>query len=205
MIYLLHGSDVLRSQEKLNEIVSEYREKHGDLSVHQFDAEEAEFEQFKSALDTGSLFSAKKLAVVKYFFESEWERDKFYGVLESAKDSPHNIIVLWDREVPDKDIKEAAKFCKKVQEFKILKQQTSEPSIFKLGNAFLNSPRHGLRLLLELLHYGHDEQRLFSYLAACARNRFAARHLGRFFEEDIKIKTGISKPKDSLLNIVLRE
>lgn len=244
MIYFLYGSDTQKSRRKLNEIIEEYRKKHGDLNAHHFDAEETELERVKEALEAGSLFSPKKLVVIKYFFESKWDRDKFYKILEGAKDSADNIVLLWDREVAEKEIKAVASYCKKVQEFKLskIKAQRSNVDIFRLGDTFFVSPREGLRCLLGLLYQGYDEFNLFAYLANHARTLLIVRHysenkkpvplqhglhpyvvkkalaltgtisydrlsrmISRFFSEDQKIKTGVTKPRDSLILLALNK
>lgn len=114
-----------------------------------------------------------------------------------------------------------------------------EQNVFQLGDTFFVSPKIALGTLLNLLHRGHDDFNLFSYLvnhgrtlltiktyldkgmAIPARHRLhpfvikkasaLARGLsqeklqslsGKFFEEDFKIKVGLSQPKESLLRIL---
>lgn len=245
MVYLLYGSDTQKSRQKLNEIIEEYRKKSGSgLGLYHFDAEETEPERVKETLEAGSLFSSKKLIVIKYFFESKWDRSKFYKVLDGVKDNPDNIVILWDREVPEKEIKAIAPYCKKIQEFNLSgvsgRLLDSSPNVFRLGDTFFTSPREGLRSFLELIRRGHDEFNLFSYLINQARTLLIVKHyqenkksvpakhglhpyavkralafmravssarlyliFRKFFEEDQKIKTGVTKPKDSLISLLL--
>lgn len=242
MIYLLYGSDTGRSHQKLNEIVEEYCRKAGsDLNLYRFDAEEEPNEQkIRRVLETGSLFADKKLVVVKYLFESRWNRGIFYKLLDAVKSDPNTVLIIWDRELSGKDAGEIIPLCTKIQEFKELKREEYGPSIFRLGDTFFSSPQEGLRELLRLFNFGHDDFNLFSYLASHARTLLIVRHyfedkkpvpsrhgihpfvvkkvsaivralplvfwhraLCRFFEDDHKIKTGLIKPKDSLISMLI--
>lgn len=120
------------------------------------------------------------------------------------------------------------------------KQDTRQYNIFQLGDTFFVSPQTALSTLLNLLHQGHDDFSLFSYLANHSRTLLTvkiyldrgvavsshhklhpyvikkasvlARGLsqeklqslpGKFFEEDFRIKVGLSQPRESLLRMVL--
>lgn len=170
MIYLLYGSDTARSREKLNEIIAEYRRKNGaDLSVYSFDAEEDTQEEIKRALETGSLFSNKKVVTLKHLSLSP-NKELLLGALENLKDSRETIVFLWERELDEKVAAELRPYCAKMQEFKGVKKYVKPAAtIFQLGDTFLTSPREGLRSLLGLLHEGHEDFNLFSYLANHAR------------------------------------
>lgn len=238
---MLYGSDIQKSREKLNEIIEEYRKRAGSgVNIHHFDAEEDALEKVKAAADTGSLFAPKKLIVIKYLSLSSWDREALFNILKKAKDDPETIMILWDRELSAKELAELKSYCNKTQEFKMIKREVAEPSVFRLGDTFFSSRREGLRSLLELLDRGHDDFNLFSYLANHARTLFAVKsfsskrlavpasygihpyvvkkassiaarlpeehlssHFKRFFEEDRKIKIGQSRPKDSLIHILI--
>lgn len=251
MIYLLYGSDFQASLKKLNEIIEEYRKKNGDLNIHKFDAEEDGFAKIKTVLQTNSLFSEKKLAVIRHVSGSEHKEallEMFSARggsalggkdLRSLKDI---VVILWERELGAKELAELKEHCDKVQEFSARGGPASggkEATVFHLGDSFFSSPRAGIKTLLELLHQGHDDFSLFAYLSNHARTlltvksyaeknlpvpsshgihpfvvkktsalvrpmaqEYLRKHVRRFFEEDIKIKTGLSKPKESLLNIL---
>lgn len=240
MIYLLHGSDTTRSREKLNEIIDEYRKKIGaDLSFYSFDAEEDAPEEIRRALETNSLFSNKKVVTLKHLSLSS-NKELLLGALENIKNSRETLVFLWERELDAKKLGELQPYCSKIQEFKTT-QRPSAPStsIFRLGDTFFTSPREGLRTLLGLLHDGHEDFNLFSYLANHSRALLTIKHcndagrsvppecgihpfvikkaaalmrglpkekllvsLRQFFEEDYKIKTGASRPRDSLLSLL---
>lgn len=241
MIYLLCGSDIRRSREKLSEIIDEYRKKIGtDLSFYSFDAEDDAPEKIKGALETNSLFSSKKIVILKHLSLS-LNKEPLLETIDSIKDSHEALVFLWERELDAKRLAELRPYCSKVQEFKVVQRPPApSSSIFRLGDTFFTSPREGLRLLLGLLHQGHDDFNIFSYLANHARTLAIARHyldrrepvpaehgihpyvvkkaenaarslsgaslpraLKIFFEEDNRIKTGLSKPRESLIRMSL--
>ncbi len=243
MIYLLYGSGTWRSREKLNEIIEEFRSRAGaNLNYYIFDAEEESPDKIKGALQTGALFAAKKLVVLKYFSASPYQED-LYKILETFKDDLQATIILWDRELEGPELKKLRAFCQKVQEFSAVGGSASggkEASVFALGDTFFVAKREALRNLLKLISQGHDDFNLFSYLANHARKllviksydeqgkavpassgihpyvakkavsmvrSFSREQLHyffrRFFEEDHRIKTGISRPQDSLLAMLL--
>ena len=117
----------------------------------------------------------------------------------------------------------------------------SERTVFQLSDTFFTHPKDALRHLLALLHHGHDEFQLFSYLASHNRKLLLIKHhldqkraipkdlgihpyvvqktspilrqvpsghleefLQRFFSEDVKIKTGLARPVESLFRLLIR-
>jgi len=246
MLYLIYGSDTTRSQQKLNEIIEEFRKKNGgDLAVYRFDAEEDELPPIKTALETNSLFQKKKLVVIQHALRA----DKLGGFknikFKELKDSSNTIVVLREWELDKTAIKRLAEIkplCSKIQEFKTERHTEKDTRIFELGDVFFTSLQDALRRLHEILADGYDEFNIFSYLAnhcrilltikaysemyqpipashgihpfvikkaAAAVRGFSIvqlRHmLQRFFEEDFRIKIGLSRPAESLFRILLQE
>ena len=124
MLYALYGPDTYRSRKKLNEIIQEYRGKAGsDLNFHRFDAEETDLADLKSAVETQSLFSAKKLVVAEYVLSAGTRFYDFLDIAQRVKDTPDTVILLWDREFSgeaEKRLRELRPLLKKTQEFKFL-------------------------------------------------------------------------------------
>lgn len=123
MIYLLYGPDTYRSRQKLNEIIAGYRERAGsDLNLHRFDAAEDDFAALKIALETGSLFSPKKLVVVEQAFSTpHWEA--LHASVLAHRGSTDTIVVLRDGalgEEAKKRLAEISPLTDKAQEFALL-------------------------------------------------------------------------------------
>lgn len=242
MIFLLYGSDTKKSLEKLGDMVHNAREKAGpDLDFHRFDAEEDDMGIIRQALEAQSLFSKKKLVVIKHLSESTGQ-ERLYETLRGVRGVVSAMVVLWERELDAKKLGKLKPYCDKIQEFKSAPANVRAANpVFELGDTFFNSPRQGLRNLLGLLESGHDSFQTFSYLANHARTiltvkdamdrrveahipgvhpfvvkkaSFIARSMGEkhirsvfknFFREDHKIKTGLAKPEESLVALLLEQ
>ncbi|OGD38544.1 DNA polymerase III subunit delta [Candidatus Azambacteria bacterium RIFCSPLOWO2_01_FULL_37_9] len=126
MQIVLYGFEPFLADQKLKEIIGNYRrtQKSG-LSLHIFDADNFDFDDFKQALETVSMFEEKKLIVLKNFFLED--ADSAGKILELAKkadaeESKDIVIVFFEAGAPVKN-KEFDKLLKKpnlFQEFKKL-------------------------------------------------------------------------------------
>lgn len=66
MIFFICGEDTFRSSQKLNEIISHYREIHkSGLNLRSIDLREIGFQEFKNNASNISMFDEKKLIVLK--------------------------------------------------------------------------------------------------------------------------------------------
>ena len=240
MLYVLYGSDTVRSQQKLSQIITEFRRKSGSgLTVYRFDAEEDDPYSIQAVLEAAPLFQEKKLVVVQHALRA----DKYKSLeIERFKDSKEVIIVLREWELTGVALKRLAEIktlCSKIQELRLPEPAEKDNLIFELGDAFFASPIAARRKLYELLAVGQAEHQLFSYLANHCRKlliikAFRERRepipaafgihpfivkksstalrgisaaelqelLGRFFEEDLRIKTGLAASKDLLLRLI---
>jgi len=119
MIYFLYGPDTYRSRQKLRAIIEEYKKRHqSGLNFIKIDFEQNDFQDFKQAIETVSMFDEKKLIILENAFQEEMLDYLKKRKLDKDQD---NIIVFWAEEVDFKN--ELFKFLKKkakVQEFKLL-------------------------------------------------------------------------------------
>ena len=101
MIIYLYGPDSYRRQEKLKEIVANYKKKHSTTTIDKFI--EDEFERFEDFIKNQSLFDSFKLAII---FESAiWrtapENKNFIELLKSHLDSKNIILLISvDKKLP---------------------------------------------------------------------------------------------------------
>ncbi|MBI5401335.1 hypothetical protein HZB05_00710 [Candidatus Wolfebacteria bacterium] len=100
MVILLYGPDSYRRQQKLNEIVKNYREKHSVLSVESFDLkDDEEFLRLKDFCGQESLFAAKKMAIVKNASELEAKNfDELKNFLKSHLKNENLFLILSQNE-----------------------------------------------------------------------------------------------------------
>lgn len=127
MLHILYGPDIYRSRGKLDEMIEKYQSsdsnRRADISMHVFDAEEDDAGQIKQLVETGSLFSTKKLIVVKRMLSSGNGFVEVRAVLEGVKADADTLMIVWDGELGkegEKRLSEIGSFADKVQEFKSL-------------------------------------------------------------------------------------
>lgn len=129
MIIFLYGEDEFRSSRKLAEIKNKFLEKNkegGTLFVFDFAENEEKIGELTLKLSSGSLFSNKKLAIVKNILRNKAvaEGQEFLDFLKKVDKGKIKdlTLVFWEKEKIDKKLK-LAKFLlekAKKQEFKLL-------------------------------------------------------------------------------------
>jgi len=113
MIYFIYGEDSYRAKRKLEEIISGYKKVHkSGLNLIYIDAEEKGFKDFYSNLKITSMFSEKKLIILKKVLGVEKFQEDF---LENIKtlDGIKDIIIIYEDCPPD----ERTKFFKALQKY----------------------------------------------------------------------------------------
>ncbi len=122
MIILLYGKDDFRKREKLNEIIEKYKQKHkSGVNVKFIESPNNFSEVFDEDRQT-SIFSEKKLIIVRDSFSSPEMKESISLKLDDVKSS-ENIIVLYEEKDIRKNDALIGKLVKKgvmVQEFNTL-------------------------------------------------------------------------------------
>lgn len=120
MIYLFYGTDTYRSQQKLREVIAEYRVKNGNLNFEQFDAEELSESDMRRALEPATLFPSKRLVVLKYVAKPLIPAEPFLKLLEPHQQIQDMVLLIWDpndfKKAPF--LKDLAKITDHPQEFR---------------------------------------------------------------------------------------
>ncbi len=114
MIYFFYGPDDFRLKEKLDSMIREYKARHqGGLDLAIFDFEETDFEKFRIFFESYSMFSEKKLGVVRNLFvASADKREKFLDFLKKsglAKDK-ESFLALAENLKPMEEKKRTTKY-----------------------------------------------------------------------------------------------
>jgi len=119
MIYFIYGEDSYRSKKKLEEMILGYKKIHqSGLNLVYIDAGEKDFNDFYGNLKINSMFTEKKLIVLKNIFsDKKFQEDFSKNIkdLENIKD----IVVVYEDENPDQRVKlfKDLQKCAKCQEF----------------------------------------------------------------------------------------
>ncbi|TSC95105.1 MAG: hypothetical protein CEN87_117 [Parcubacteria group bacterium Licking1014_1] len=122
MIYFLYGQDLYRTKQKLEEIIVHYKEVHkSGLNLTYIDAEENDFKDLMDSFKVVSMFSEKKLIILKNIFSVKTFQEEFSKETKTLKDSK-DIIVVFEKDKVDQRTKffEELKKEAKCQEFKLL-------------------------------------------------------------------------------------
>ncbi len=122
MIIFLYGPDSYRSKQKLDEIITHYKEvRKSGLNLVYLDANQTDFADFQNHFKISSMFAETKLIIIKDLFLNKKFQEDFgteFKNLENLKD----VIIIYEKEEPDKRLKifkTLAKECKS-QEFILL-------------------------------------------------------------------------------------
>lgn len=128
MIFFLFGQDTYRSRQKLQEIIERYKKtRKSGLNFRIFNFKKASFQDFEDVIRTTSMFSEKKLIVLKNTFSNPEFSEKF---LENKKKylKSEDVILFYCEEKISKSAS-LFKFLKKqakAQEFKFLEGKQLE-------------------------------------------------------------------------------
>ena len=119
MFYLLHGQDIYRSKEKLNELIAHFKTKVSDLGFFRIDGENFSEAEFKELLKGKTLFEKKYVVVCERVLENK-EASNF--ILDNSDDlaKTDNMFLFLEEEVDEKILEEFKKSAYKIQEYKPL-------------------------------------------------------------------------------------
>ncbi|MBN1915799.1 hypothetical protein JW796_02270 [Candidatus Dojkabacteria bacterium] len=102
MIYLIHGDNYFESGEELRSLVYEYNQKFSDAEVEVKHGDEANtLNDLFSGLDTISLFSTRKLLVVKRLFSNK-KKSILSETADFLSERKKMTLVLWEEKSADK-------------------------------------------------------------------------------------------------------
>jgi DNA polymerase-3 subunit delta len=103
MIIFLYGPDSYRSKEKLDQIISHYKEiRKSGLSLLYFNANQTSFFDVNHACKVSSMFAETKLIIVKNIFSSKNFQEDFLGQIEFLHTMKDVVVVYEDQEVDER-------------------------------------------------------------------------------------------------------
>jgi|GEM_PF-3099233 len=117
MIIFIGGPNVVAANKKLEDVLSEFREKDPKhYNVLFFDVKEG-FAALKSLFEAQSLFSQKKVVVIKDIFKKENEalrlQMKEWLLSEYVREDKNNYLIVYDCAASQKDIENMGDVFKK--------------------------------------------------------------------------------------------
>jgi DNA polymerase-3 subunit delta len=121
MIYLIFGEDTFRASRKLKEIIEKYRKIHkSGLNLKVLDLKEKNFEDFKREFESSSMFSEKKLLILKNASKNKEFQENFLKNLEKFEKSKEIFFFFEEDDLRGDSFFEEIKKHGKSQEFKLL-------------------------------------------------------------------------------------
>jgi DNA polymerase III subunit delta len=114
MIIYLYGEDSYRSLKKLQELKVKFLEKNPGTAIDDFDAGNEEVNQILGTLGSGSLFSKKRLVILREALNAwpDEDQEKISQYLQEKKSDNNTLIAFWQRE-PGLKAKTLHNFLKK--------------------------------------------------------------------------------------------
>lgn len=101
MLLFLYGQDTYRSRRKLDEIISSYKKVHqSGLNLEFFDGRTLDFKDFESQINTISMFSEKKLFILKNVFKNNDFKTEFLKRKKAFVRSDDIIIFYEEDKIP---------------------------------------------------------------------------------------------------------
>jgi DNA polymerase-3 subunit delta len=139
MIIFFYGADTYRSRQALSEIKNKFiRELDPEeSSLNVLDGASANLKEISAKINTGSLFTKKRLTVIENIFKNKSEKiySELEGYLKNLKNDELNIIVFRDEELNSRE-KPLKKEAKKLFTF-LTSQKYSQEFKPLSGNALL--------------------------------------------------------------------
>jgi DNA polymerase-3 subunit delta len=121
MIYLIFGEDTFRVNRKLKEIIEKYRKIHkSGLNLKVLDLKEKNFEDFKREFESSSMFSEKKLLILKNASKNKEFQENFLKNLEKFEKSKEIIFFFEENDLRGNSFFGEIRKHGRSQEFKLL-------------------------------------------------------------------------------------
>jgi len=140
MIIFLYGPDTYRSHQKLNKIISSYRNKNKkqlDLAILDFKENPISYPDFKSEFNSVSIFNEKKMFILKNAL-SDFSFKKLFLQERKLFLSSNNIIIFYEDDHLNKNdplFKFLIKFAHS-QKFNLLSDSALRKWIYKEANKY---------------------------------------------------------------------
>ena len=130
MIYLLCGKEVVKSRQKLNELLHFFRFKDSNVSIFKIDEYDFEKEKLDELSRSSTLFGGKVVVVFNRIFD---DKNISKIILENLDvyAASKNIFIFYEEEVDDKIFDLIKEKAKKVQKFVL--PASKEPKAGRFG------------------------------------------------------------------------
>jgi DNA polymerase-3 subunit delta len=156
MIIFLYGEDTYRSKQKLNEIIEHYKKIHkSGLNLIYIDAGKNDFKDLIDGFKIVSMFSEKKLMILKNIFSAKDFQDRFLKEADRLKETKDIVVVFEEEKIDERNkLFKTLKKEAKCQEFDSLK-----------GTSLLNWIKNEFKKNNAKIDFGVDEM-IFNHIGS---------------------------------------
>lgn len=138
MIYLLHGTDIIKSRKKLHLLLDSIFEKKPDASYIRIEVGDFDKSMIYEFLGGQGLFENKYIVVFDNLFEDKNTKEILLKKIKDISESK-NIFIFLEKKLNKTELSKFEKYAEKVQEFKDLDidiKKEKKFDIFSLTDAF---------------------------------------------------------------------
>lgn len=161
MLYLLYGTDTLKSRKKLNSLVNTLLSKKKDAMLIRVNSENFSPKEILNLAESQGLFESRSIIVFDSIFENITDKEIILDNIKSLQKS-ENIFILLEGKLDKESVAKISKFAEKIQEFDAPKTQKkkSQFNIFELSDALGGKDRKRLWVIYQTgkLHNISDEE-----------------------------------------------
>ena len=150
MIYLLHGTDVIKSRKKLHALLDSMFVKKPDASFVRVEAGEFDENRLEEFVGGQGLFTNKYIIVFDNLFSDKNTKDTLLKSLKKISESP-NIFIFLEEKLNKAELNTFDKDAEKVQSFQLGSpaSKLDKFDIFSLANALGRRDKKNLWVLYQ--------------------------------------------------------
>lgn len=159
MIYLLYGTDIIKSRKKLHTLLDSMFTKKPDAAFVRIEAGEFDESRIGEFVGSQGLFTNKYIIVFDNLFVDKNTKNVLLKNLKEISKS-ENIFIFLEEKLNKTELNKFEKYAEKVQEFKTVSKEVKKFDIFSLANALGKRDKKNLWVLYQKakMHNIADEQ-----------------------------------------------
>ncbi len=148
MIYLLYGTDVIKSRKKLHTLLDSMFTKKPDAAFVRIEAGEFDESRIDEFIGSQGLFTNKYIIVFDNLFADKNTKNILLKNLKEISKS-ENIFIFLEEKLNKTELSKFEKYAEKIQEFKTVSKEVKKFDIFSLANALGKRDKKNLWVLYQ--------------------------------------------------------
>lgn len=155
MLYVIHGTDIKKTRNKLNSLLGVLHKKRPEADVFKVSKENWSASFLDETLSGQNLFAPKNIIILDSLFEDKECAEYIESKIEVLSSSDH-VCVIFDKKINASAIKKIEKNAEKIEEHNIVEtKKTESPKTFDVAEALANKDKvQAWTLYIQLLNEG---------------------------------------------------